>query len=181
MKRIILLICLLAAIPAYSATQFDFLLSQVRTSTTSLAGGKAYFYKPGTTTAKPIYLDRNQITQAANPYTLDTNGTAQLYGAGLYRVVIKDAAGVTKYDRDNISTAGDDSTVTAVDATSGNQTASLPSGGVVVYVKTDATANTVTISPSIGGQTINSLPSYILTLGGETVRLVLSGTTWYAE
>lgn len=92
--------------PAHAATKaqgIQFLLSQVRTSTTSLAGGKVYFYSPGTTTAKAVWTDRNKTAQAANPYTLDANGTAQLYGDGLYRIVIKTAALVTVYDRDNQS------------------------------------------------------------------------------
>jgi hypothetical protein len=179
-KWLFIALFLFTAVPAYSATQFDFLLSQVRTSTTSLVGGKVYFYKVGTTTAKTIWVDRNELTVAANPYTLDSNGTAQIYGSGTYRIVIKDSAGVTKYDRDNITVVGEDGTTTTVDATSGNQAVSLPAGGVMSYFKTDHTANTVTITPSVGGQTINGLSSYILTVGGEGVHMSLSGTVWFA-
>jgi len=157
------------------ATQFDFLLSQVRTSTASLEGGKVYFYEAGTTTAKDVYLDRAQQTQAANPYTLDANSTALVYGAGLYRVVIKDISGVTKFDRDNIVSAGEDGTINNIDATSGNVTFQLPSGGVCTVCKTDATANTVTITPSIGGQTVTIDP---LSAQGELIRFVLCGTVW---
>lgn len=84
------------------AVQFDFLLSQVRTATTFLTAGNVYFYEPGTTTLKDVWLDPEEAVRAANPYTLDANGTAQLYGTGTYRIVIKDAAGVTKFDRDNL-------------------------------------------------------------------------------
>lgn len=166
---------------AQAATQFDFLLSQVRTSTTSLTAGKVYFYSTGTSTPKAVYLDPNQITQAANPYTLDANGTALIYGNGNYRIVIKDSAGVTKYDRDNITVVGEDGTVSAIDATAGNQAVALPAGGFVTIIKTDSTANTVTISPSVGGQTISGLASYVLSVGGETVSLTLSGSTWYIK
>ncbi len=172
------LILIALAIPSQAATQFDFLLSQVRTSTTSLIGGQVYFYSAGTTTPKTIWLDRNQATTAANPYTLDANGTAQVFGAGVYRIVIKDSAGVTKFDRDGIVTAGEDGTMTPIDATSGNQTFLLPSGGIATICKTDSTANTVTITPSVGGQTANIGP---LSVGGECVKLVFSGTTWYVE
>ena len=93
-------------VPLYSATsgvQIEFLLSQVRNATGSLAGGKVYFYSVGTTTPKDVYLDINKTPPvAANPYTLDANGTALLYGDGTYRVVIKTSAGVTVYDRDNL-------------------------------------------------------------------------------
>ncbi len=160
-----------------AATQFDFLLSQVRTSTTALTGGKVYFYSPGTTTAKSVWLDRNQATQAANPYTLDSNGTAQLYGTGSYRIVIKDSAGVTKYDRDNIVVSGEDGSIAAIDATSGNQTYNLPSGGTVIVCKTDTTANTVTIVPFSG--------TYLyldpLSTQGECVTLSLVGNLWFSR
>jgi hypothetical protein len=171
---------LIAAGTAHAATQFDFLLSQVRTASGPLSGGKVYFYSPGTTTLKNIWLDKSQTTLAANPYTLDSNSTAMLYGAGGYRVIVKDAAGVTKYDRAYIGAAGDDGTLQAVDATSGNQTVTLPVGGTVSIVKTDATANTVTIQP-VGGQTIAGAADYVLYLQGESVNMSISGTTWHIK
>jgi hypothetical protein len=88
---------------AQKGAVFDFLLNQQRGATASLIGGKAYFYEVGSTTPKTVWLDRNKGSVAANPYTLDSNGTAQLYGDGLYRIVIKNAAGSTIYDRDNLN------------------------------------------------------------------------------
>jgi len=89
---------------AQKGASVEFLLSQVRASGVALSGGKAYFYVAGaTTTLKTIWTDRDKTTPAANPYTLDANATAQLYGDGVYRVVIKDSAGVTKYDRDYLA------------------------------------------------------------------------------
>jgi len=101
------LISSLAFVPfpmaATTAVQIEFLLSQVRNATGSLAGGHVHFYAAGTTTNKDVYLDINKTPPAAaNPYTLDANGTALLYGDGTYRVVIQTAAGVTVYDRDNL-------------------------------------------------------------------------------
>jgi hypothetical protein len=90
------------AFGATTAVQIEFLLSQVRSATGSLAGGHVHFYSAGTTTNKAVYLDINKASTAANPYTLDANGTALLYGDGTYRVVIQTAAGVTVYDRDNL-------------------------------------------------------------------------------
>ena len=85
---------------AFAASPIDFLLSQVRTSANgALVSGKVYFYEVGTTTPKAVYLNTTQTQAASNPYTLDANATAQLYGNGAYRFVIKDSAGVTKYDR----------------------------------------------------------------------------------
>ncbi len=91
-----------AAWAAPKAQQVDFLLSQVRNSTGSLASGTVTFYAAGTTTLKTIWTDRDQATPAANPYTLDANGTAQIYASGLYKVLIKNAAGTTIYTRDNL-------------------------------------------------------------------------------
>lgn len=99
------------------ALQFDFLLSQVRSASGgALVSGKVYFYATGTSTPKAVYLDIAKSQQAANPYTLDANATAQLYGDGLYRVVIKTAAGATVYDRDPVLVQGP-TAVTSVLAT----------------------------------------------------------------
>lgn len=88
---------------ASKAMSFQFLLSQVRNISAPLAGGTATFYEAGTTTPKTIWLDRDKDTEAANPYTLDANGTAQLFGDGVYKIVIKNAAGATVYTRDGIN------------------------------------------------------------------------------
>ncbi len=89
---------------APKASIIQFLLSQVRTSTTSLVGGKVYFYLPTTTdmTGVHVWLNKEATVPASNPYTLDANATAQLYATGSYRVIIKDSAGVTRFDRDNL-------------------------------------------------------------------------------
>ena len=92
-----------SACAATSAQSISFLLSQVRNASGPLSGGKVYFYAAGTTTPKTVWVDRGKATPAANPYTLDSNGTAQLYGDGLYRFVIKTSTGVTVYDRDYVS------------------------------------------------------------------------------
>lgn len=79
------------------AQTFEALLTSQRASGVTLSGGKAYFYIPGTTTTKAIYTDRNKTTPAANPYTLSADGTAQIFGDGLYDVKITNSAGVQKF------------------------------------------------------------------------------------
>lgn len=96
-------ICLSASTAFGAAQQVDFLLSQIRNSTGSLAAGTIYFYSPGTTTLKTVWTDLYKTTAAANPYTIDSNGTAQIYADGLYKIVIKNAAGTTVYTRDNLN------------------------------------------------------------------------------
>ena len=59
-----------------------------------LASGKVYFYKVGTTTLKDVWVDGNKTTVSANPVILDARGTAEVYGDGEYRVVIKDSSDV---------------------------------------------------------------------------------------
>lgn len=92
------------ALAGQYGVSMDWLMSQVRTNSQgSLSGGKVYAYAAGTLTPKTIYLDRGKTSVAANPYTLDSNGTAQLFGDGLYKIVVKDSAGVTRYTRDYLN------------------------------------------------------------------------------
>lgn len=86
-----------------TAQSIQFLLSQVRAAGSVLSGGQVFFYGAGTTTLKTVWLDRFKTVPAANPYTLDTNGTAHIYGDGVYRIVIKDSTGTVRIDRDYLS------------------------------------------------------------------------------
>lgn len=68
-----------------------------------------------------------------------------------------------------------------INASGSNQTYSLPASGQVMVFRTDATTHDVTISPSVGGQTVDFQPFINLTQQGDSVRLVFdSGTNnWY--
>jgi hypothetical protein len=61
-------------------------------------------------------------------------------------------------------------TIVEIDATDGDQSYVLPGSGDIVVVKTDTSANTVTITD--GGA------EYVLTVQRETVHLVFYGTNW---
>lgn len=63
-----------------------------------LAGGSVAFYVPGTLTPKDTWQDAGNVTLNANPVTLDSAGSATIYGAGQYRQIVKDAAGNTLFD-----------------------------------------------------------------------------------
>lgn len=63
-----------------------------------LSLGTVTFYVPGTTTLKSTWADVNQQVQNTNPVALDAAGRASIYGAGLYRQIVKDAAGNTVWD-----------------------------------------------------------------------------------
>jgi hypothetical protein len=88
---------------AQKAQIFQTALAGLRFDGAALSSGKVYFYSPGTTTAKTIYVDRNKQTTAANPYTLDSNGRAEIFGDGIYDVVVKTSAGVTKATWENVA------------------------------------------------------------------------------
>lgn len=63
-----------------------------------LAGGSVYFYIPNTTTFKNTWQDPLEQTLNTNPVTLDSAGTAVVYGEGQYRQLVKDSSGNTIWD-----------------------------------------------------------------------------------
>lgn len=168
---------------ATNATSITFLLSQVRNSSGVLAGGKVYFYAAGTSTPKTVWLNRNKSTVAANPYTLDANGTAALFGDGLYRIVIKTAAGVTVYDRDNVSLKDAVDPLEADVATYGTLSAAMAAIGSVtpttLKYATDQSVTTLTVTDNIHLVGVNDAAisfGGVLTLNGPTTNLKTSGS-----
>ena len=145
MKRInaFLLAFLITALiftPAFPATlgyQIDMLLSQVRTAAGgAITNGHVHFYAAGSTTDKTIWTSVTKATPAANPYNLDANGTAYVFGDGLYRIVIHTAPdttsplgvvthGPTAYDRDNIRYEDFGTTMTRLTIITGDNTGNL--------------------------------------------------------
>lgn len=93
------------------AKSMDVLLNQLRSALGALVSGTVTFYEPGSTTLSSVYMDRGKQEQAANPYTLSADGQAELFGDGLYRIVLKNSAGVTIYDWDNIEFVDSEGTV----------------------------------------------------------------------
>lgn len=68
-----------------------------------LAGGLLYTYEANTDTPLATYTDASEETENANPVVFDANGEADVWlGNGVYRLVLKNSAGVTQWDRDNI-------------------------------------------------------------------------------
>ena len=62
-----------------------------------LSGGLVNTYVSGTTTAKNSYPTQDdavaQTNANANPVVLDSNGRAQIWLDGVYKVVVTDSAG----------------------------------------------------------------------------------------
>ena len=71
----------------------------------SLAGGSIAFYIPNTLTIKQTWQDVGQVTLNQNPVPLDANGCAVIYGAGIYRSILKDSLGNTIWDKLTASTS----------------------------------------------------------------------------
>ncbi|MBV5336561.1 MAG: hypothetical protein J0653_00680, partial [Deltaproteobacteria bacterium] len=74
--------------------------------------------------------------------------------------------------------AGAAPTVTYADASAGPVNVNLPLTGEVIVIKTDATANPVTITAT-GGKTILRQASIDLTGQDESIRINMNGTNWY--
>ncbi len=68
-----------------------------------LSSGTVGFYIPNTLSLKTIWQDANQMTVWSNPLTLDAGGkppgaSAGIYGAGVYRQIVKDSLGNLIWD-----------------------------------------------------------------------------------
>lgn len=70
-----------------------------------LAGGSLWFFDSGTTNPRSTYSDPTLTTPNPNPVPLDGAGRPKndVWGDGAYRVVLKDAGGVTLVTMDNVS------------------------------------------------------------------------------
>ena len=81
-----------------------------------LVGGAVYTFAQGTTTPKSTYKDRAQTQSNTNPITLDSAGTAAMWGVGAYTMVVQNSIGATVWSGDS---AADNYDPTAVAMTGG--------------------------------------------------------------
>lgn len=63
-----------------------------------LGGGAVGMYVPATLTPKTTWQDSANAVANTNPVPLDSAGTAQIYGSGEYRQIVKDALDNTIWD-----------------------------------------------------------------------------------
>jgi len=75
------------------------LIGMIKFVGTPLSGGKVLFCEPGAgpTTKRAVYLDAAMVSEAANPYTLDAGGQAQLFTSGTYDIYAYTSADVLVY------------------------------------------------------------------------------------
>jgi hypothetical protein len=149
-----------------------------------LASGKVYFYKVGTTTLKDVWVDGNKTTVSANPVILDARGTAEVYGDGEYKVVIKDSSDVAVDEFDNFqfepvntteATLGIDASTYGSDgAAIASAISAASSANKTVFLKTqtwnvtaDLTIPTNINLQFIGGAYLNISSGITVTVSGE--------------
>jgi hypothetical protein len=85
------------------AAQIELLADPLLDPTTgSLCSGYlAEFYSAGTSTAKNVWTEKEK-TNPFTTYTLDSGGTALLYGDGEYKIIVKNISGLAVLTLDNI-------------------------------------------------------------------------------
>ena len=176
---------------ATRAIQIEFLMSGLNDPDTgeTLNGGSVEFYSAGTTTPKNVWTEPAK-TNAYTSYTLDTNGVIQLYGDGVYKVVVKDSTGEVEYTFDQVKMSAPDfivRTVTSASVTvtheddfiicntgSNNITLNLEAVATFtrpVTIKKTSANNIATVDP-YSSQTIDGSSSETLTANNQTFTLV---------
>lgn len=148
-----------------AAISINMFLNQLRSHQGSLAGGTIMIYNAGTTTKVLVYLDRLMTQPAAMPYVISADGTAELFAdpSLIYRIVIKNSAGVVVYDFDDVQFS-----TTASGGGGGGGTTEL-SYLVVPVTVLDVT---VTLDPTIPVQ-------YIIRNGDNANLLIVAApVTW---
>lgn len=100
-----LIVCALLAVPSFveaAAVPLPIWLGQFDALSQPLSGGKVYTYAAGTTTPKATWTNAAKTATSTNPIVLGSNGRAVAYGDGLYKIVVKDSAGVVVTTVDNV-------------------------------------------------------------------------------
>uniref|UniRef100_A0A6M3KB96 Uncharacterized protein n=1 Tax=viral metagenome TaxID=1070528 RepID=A0A6M3KB96_9ZZZZ len=148
------------------ALQIDILLTPIHDyRTNAIASGyTVYFYAAGTSTAKNVWTEKEKT----NPYTsrtIGSDGTLQVYGDGIYKIIIADVDATTVYEWDNVKcqantytvqdkadtyTVQPDDDLILVDTTAGNVTIRFAS--VVLFthpvaIKIKTGANNIILDP----------------------------------
>ncbi len=180
------------------AIQIGFLLSGLIDPDTGLplSGGKAKFYTAGTSTPKNVWTEKEKT----NPYsevTLSTGGISQLYGDGIYKILIYDSEDALKYTWDNVRlqypnfsvvtkistyTTTPDDDVILVNTASGDVTVNLHAASTwehPLFIK-NIGANNVIIDAS-GSETIDGSATFTIYGIYSDVMLYSSGSAIYTN
>ena len=142
-----------------------------------LAGGTVTFYVPNTTVFKNTWKDPNQTVLNSNPVVLNGAGRAIIYGAGVYRQIVRDSLGNLVWDQlTSDGAAGNACSYAGTSAGTPNaQTITAPnfsttSGSCVTFTAglTNTSAMTLSVSGSPPIQVVKDTASGPVPLtGGE--------------
>ena len=152
-----------------------------------LVGGKIYTAQPGTVAGpgqsfpKATYTDATGSVPNTNPVILDGSGKADMWLNGSYSMAVYDVNGILIESSSNITGSGATGSANGIDtiqfydaslATVNVSISSANTSGTAPFliIKTDNSANPVTITPSTG--TIMGQASYSLYVQNESVRLI---------
>lgn len=160
-----------------------------------LAGGTVEFYSAGTLNAKDAWEDKDKSV-AIQSVSLDSSGQAQVYFDGVYKFIVKNSSGTTKYTLDNLKyQARNTSTVTKTanyqatvdddyiicDTDGGAFTITLAAvAGVVAPItikNIGSSSNDVTVDGS-GSETIDGAASQALT-DAQSQQYITDGAQWF--
>lgn len=146
-----------------------------------LSGGVLYFYDAGTNTAKTVYSDKDLITSLGTSITTDALGyptsdgstkTLIYVGTSAYKVVIKNSAGSTVAEHDNIKGA-----VTTIDSTSLSVTSTRPViAKSLDYAVVSGDQNKIIPVNCSGGDVTITLPSAVTVGSGWGVTIQHAGS-----
>ena len=176
------------------AKSLDFLFNQMRNgSVGDLAAGSITCYASGSTTPKAVWTNREKTTPSVGgittPYTLTADGTATLFGDGLYKFVVKDSTGVTIYTYDQVEVIADDPAASATsyaellfDGLTGIDLKTLADGvDDVIIMRTDAGTYACTLTLPTGFTFVDGAATYSLYIKGEAAHFILpaTGTIYY--
>lgn len=182
------------ALMLFSGTTFD---SPRKADGTVNAGGKVWFYEPGTTTAKNAYTTSALTTATTNPLVLDSKGcgTAWLNGSYYIRVTDKDDVLIDDEDNYNKGSSFDITAVTAARTMVGvDDTGSFTHSGTYTVSLTQASTlgagwftdhynigtGVITFARLAAGDTIDGTAANFTLQPGEFVRITVnSGTTGF--
>jgi hypothetical protein len=165
-------------------------------------GCKLNFYIAGTSTRLDTYAAADLATPNANPVVLSSAGRAEIWLSDrAYKIVLTTSADVEIWSVDNytgrnppsnvlskttnytVTTSDGKDVLVKSDASGAAFTVTLytsvaNSGRIVRVVKTDTSANVVTVDAN-GAETINGQTTIALTVRYDTVSLISDGTGWF--
>ena len=168
------------------ALQIECLLDPVidhNTGDICSSGYTAYFYAAGTSTAKNVWTEKEK-TNPFTSYAIGSDGTIQLYGDGVYKIVITDIDSDTIHEWDNVKieasnfnisskaaayTVVPDDDLVLVDTDSDDVTISLQPVANFTYpvIIKNTGDNEVTVDPD-GSETIDGAATITLSTGAHT-------------